>query len=536
MKVIELLNRPKQAIIQAYETADFQKDYFQYERTDLGERQRLQQIDDTSFNREALQKVIAQFMKQYRTSERIEHHLEQITHPEAVFVVGGQQAGLLTGPLYSVHKAISVILYAKEQTERYDRPFIPLFWVAGEDHDIDEINHMYVEKNGQLHKAVYSERSPLKKMATHTEFDRETMHRYVDQMIRTFRETTYTKEILRQLHEAVDATDNYTSFFVYLMNEFFNEAGLLYIDAAYEPFKQIQVDALIRLVEQNEAIAEAVVKKERQYAEVMGQTPLQATLDNAHLFYVHDTGRLLLKREGEQFIYEPLQLRWSKEEIIEEITRHPERFSNDVVTRPIMQQMMLPTFAFLAGPGELAYWATLKEAFQAVDVAMPLLIPRHSITLVPRDVQYALQQLDIPVEKSLDQRYDLLMERHMEKAKDEQFLAALHEAKNNLEQALQQLQQTAPTPSVQRVLQKNKQYHEKQFDYVEQFYDREIALQEETMIRRLRTVERQLLPEGAPQERMYTPYYYVNEYGLDLIEKLLKNDYSWNDCHKIVIL
>lgn len=536
MKVIELMNRPKQAVIQAYETADFQRDYFQYERTEQGERQRLIDLDHTSFERETLRQVMTQFMKNYHTSDQIEQHLEQISDPQSVFVVGGQQAGLLTGPLYSVHKAISVILYAREQSARHKRPFIPLFWVAGEDHDIDEINHVYVEKNDRLQKVVYPERSPLKKMASDTTFNRDTMHRYVDDMIRTYRETEHTNHILQQLHEAVDATDNYTSFFVYLMNDFFAEAGLLYIDAAYEPFKKMQVDALTQMVERNEAVAEAVVTKERQYAEVMGHMPLQATLDNAHLFYVHETGRLLLQREGENFIYEPLQLRWTEEELIAEIKQYPERFSNDVVTRPMMQQMMLPTFAFIAGPGELAYWATLKDAFRAVDVTMPLLIPRHSITLVPRDVQYALQQVNIPFEKALDQNYEALVAQHIGEMKDEVFLDALREAEQNLHRALNQLQQMAPTSGMKRILEKNTHYHEKQFRYVEQFYNREITMQEETSVRRLRTIERQLLPEGVPQERMFTPYRYVNEYGLDLISQLLKNEYNWNDCHKMIIL
>ncbi|WP_329812592.1 bacillithiol biosynthesis protein BshC, partial [Streptomyces sp. GSL17-113] len=91
---------------------------------------------------------------------------------DAVVVIGGQQAGLLTGPLYTIHKVISIIKLAKEQERKLNHPVIPVFWIAGEDHDYQEINHVFVEQNGKLEKTGYPERLTDKRMASEFVFNK----------------------------------------------------------------------------------------------------------------------------------------------------------------------------------------------------------------------------------------------------------------------------------------------------------------------------------------------------------------------------
>ena len=93
-------------------------------------------------------------MRKFGLSEKSNQHLEEL-QDNGVVVIGGQQAGILTGPMYSIHKAISVITLAKQQREKLGVPVIPVFWIAGEDHDIDEINHVYIERSRKLQKFVY---------------------------------------------------------------------------------------------------------------------------------------------------------------------------------------------------------------------------------------------------------------------------------------------------------------------------------------------------------------------------------------------
>lgn len=131
-------------------------------------------------------------MDQFGISEKSRKHIEELKD-NGVVVIGGQQAGILTGPMYSIHKAISVIVLAKRQREIQGIPIIPVFWIAGEDHDIDEINHVYIEKSRKLQKLVFPERSKLKKIASETTFTKETMLAYLEEIFKSLPETSHTK-------------------------------------------------------------------------------------------------------------------------------------------------------------------------------------------------------------------------------------------------------------------------------------------------------------------------------------------------------
>ena len=125
-------------------------------------------------------------------------HIEELAE-NAVAVIGGQQAGILTGPLYSVHKAISVILLAKKQREKLGVPVVPVFWVAGEDHDLNEINHVYTEMEGRATKHQYRENFVLKLMASDAKYDKQVMASLVKDIFGKFGETAYTKDLLDEV-------------------------------------------------------------------------------------------------------------------------------------------------------------------------------------------------------------------------------------------------------------------------------------------------------------------------------------------------
>ena len=128
------------------------------------------------------------FMEPFGISPVAHKHLDELGE-DAVTVIGGQQAGILTGPLYSVHKAISVILLAKKKRQALGVPVVPVFWVAGEDHDINEINHVYTNSAGRITKEQIQDKFVLKLMASDATFDQVEMKKYVQTIFSNFGET-----------------------------------------------------------------------------------------------------------------------------------------------------------------------------------------------------------------------------------------------------------------------------------------------------------------------------------------------------------
>ena len=275
--------------------------FFQYRLNDEAFNQRFQYLQQQYYDREALVNVIRSYMEPIGISQSVDHHLLALQQGAPV-IVGGQQAGLLTGPLYAVHKAITVILLAKQQSEKLGTPVVPLFWIAGEDHDLDEINHIFTIQQAKVKKRGYSERSTLKTMASATQLDYQAVWVFIETVFKDYGETAYTALLLQDVRDVLEQSTTFTDFFAVCMNKLFQSHGLLMIDAADPLFRQYESHNFVRMIEQAEQIAEVVTAKEAQLAEAGYGTPIDAKENAANLFYVKNGERFLLERKQSYFV------------------------------------------------------------------------------------------------------------------------------------------------------------------------------------------------------------------------------------------
>lgn len=518
------------------ENADIHS-FFEYKYNEGAFDQRFAYLKNRTYRSIELAQVIRSYMGQYGISEKTAHHIDELEQG-AVVVVGGQQAGLLTGPLYSVHKAITVILLAEQQRKILNAPVVPMFWIAGEDHDIEEINHTYTMANGEVKKRGYSERSKLKKMASTTELNKEALQQFILNVFKDFGETEHTADLLNNVLNHAENSETFTDFFTLLMNDLFKKHGLLMLDATYGPFRQYEKNYFVQLIEKNESIATGVVAQERKLAEKGYAMPIEATDQNANLFYIKEGERFLLERSGGQFKNGSAHANFSKEELVAIANESPESLSNNVVTRPLMQEMALPVLAFVGGPGELAYWATLKPAFDTLQLQMPIFAPRLSITLVTRQVDALLEQKELSVTDVLTGKVDEHLAQFVESVKDEQVTRAIEQMQKQMEEQYEQLTSYLQHGNyhVEELLEKNKNYHERQFQYLRSKLEQQNIEKHEVAIRQYKTIQSLLYPNDSYQERLYNPYLFLNTYGEKLIDDLLELPMSISMKHQLITL
>lgn len=257
------------------------------------------------------------------------------------------------------------------------------------------------------------------------------MTQLINTIIRDIGETEYTETLIKQLVDALNNSETFTDFFACLMNQLFKEEGLLLIDAANFQFRQFEHKYFAQIIQSNEEIARVVTEKEQELECAGYGKPILATYEAANLFYVEDGERHLLERKNDLFVNLAANLKFTQEELLEVAHNHPERLSNNVVTRPLMQEMTLPVLAFVGGPGELAYWATLKNAFSVLDLQMPIFAPRLHITIVTRHVEQLLREHQLTVTDVWEGKALHLKERFIADVQDS-------EAKRQI-QAMQQL-------------------------------------------------------------------------------------------------
>lgn len=511
--------------------------FFEYEYNDQAFEKRAEHLARNSRDQKELTTIIRQFMEPLGLSKKTNEHLEQLEQG-AMVIVGGQQAGILTGPLYSVHKAISVIALAKEQSTKLQQPVIPVFWIAGEDHDLEEINHTYTVHGELLKKRAYGERSRRKTMASATALNKESMTQLINTIIRDIGETEYTETLIKQLIDALNNSETFTDFFACLMNQLFKEEGLILIDAANFQFRQFEHKYFAQIIQSNEEIARVVTEKEQELERAGYGKPILATYEAANLFYVEDGERHLLERKNDLFVNLAANLKFTQEELLEVAHNHPERLSNNVVTRPLMQEMTLPVLAFVGGPGELAYWATLKNAFSVLDLQMPIFAPRLHITIVTRHVEQLLREHQLTVTDVWEGKALHLKERFIADVQDSEAKRQIQAMQQLLVEKYEELASYLEKQHLQldKILEKNQENHAKQFDYLQQKIEQTVLGKHETTIRKFMTLQNELYPNDGFQERSFNPYQYFNEFGPMLITEMLKQNYSIGKHHYLLYL
>lgn len=538
MELESLALQEKNKVMQSYTNdKEFLHTFFDYENAESSYLDRLKELAGRTFNRRQLADTIRSFMEPFGISAKANTHIEELAE-NAVAVVGGQQAGILTGPLYSVHKAISVILLAKRQREKLGVPVVPVFWVAGEDHDLNEINHVFTEMEGRATKHQYRGNFVLKLMASDAEFDKQVMASLVKDIFGKFGETANTKDLLDEVLGAVEQENSFTQFFVRLMNGLFKEEGLLFIDSASKQLRELEKSCFVNLIEESEQIAEVILNKEELFAEKGFGFPIGAERDAANLFYIHDTGRVLLSRKDGFFVNDSSGLQFTKDEMLRIAQEEPWLLSNNVATRPLMQDMVFPVLAFVGGPGEIAYWAVLKEAFHHLGMKMPIIVPRMSMTLVTPQVKHALDEKNFTIDDVMSGAVSTAREQFVSGLQDERFDSVVDETEKILGQQYEKIAEFAEQqgPMMQELLEKNLRFHTKQLDYLKGKAEEAVLLKHDAELRTFGILEGELFPEGVLQERLYTPYTYLNSYGSTLIRDLLELPFEMDGTHKIIFL
>ncbi len=511
--------------------------FFHYPNNTNSFSQRLKDLENHPIRREQLVAIIREFMSPLEISEKAEKHLRELEN-NAVVVIGGQQSGLLTGPLYSVHKAITVILLANQQRENLGVPVVPVFWIAGEDHDIDEINHTFTAVNGRLEKHIYGERSKKKTMASTTTLDVEITRSLINETFKQYGETAFTESLLTNIDAILRKSTTYTDFFVQLMNWLFKEEGLLFIDAAHPKLREYESPYFEKLIQHAKTLANVVTIREADLNELGYGTPIGATKNAANLFYVRDGERFLLERHEGKFINHMANVQFTEIEMLELAKKNPNSLSNNVVTRPLMQDMVFPVLAFVGGPGELAYWSTLKDAFETLNMKVPVFVPRMNMTIIDRQVQPLLKELQISARDAIAGKTSSLKSSFEEDVYDVDAKEYIENTKQLLQSQYDKLQEHLSNTHVhiEKLVEKNLSIHRTQLDFIMRKIEQEILMKHDVQLRKYRTIEDRILPGGTLQERIFNPFQFMNEYGEELVKDLMVLPFSINGKHNVIYL
>ncbi|EQB97170.1 hypothetical protein GA8_02670 [Geobacillus sp. A8] len=501
---------------------------------------RLAYLQGRTYDREGLADYLRAYHRRFSASVATMANIEKLRNERSVVIVGGQQAGLLTGPLYTIYKIITIIQLAKEQERKLGVPVVPLFWIAGEDHDIAEIDHVYVVEEGEVKKAAYPHKTNEKRMAADVLLDRMAAKEWIERVVKTYGETDVTNELLFFLSSCLDEARTFVDFFAAIVLRLFADHGLVVLNAGDAAVRPLERRFFAALIERHRDVT-AVVLAQQEALRALGYAPLiEIGRDAANLFYYDGRERSLLQYDEERGLFHNKAgtLVWTREELLELAETNPARFSNNVVTRPLMQEHLLPTLAFVAGPGEIAYWAELKEAFPLFDLEMPPVVPRLQATIVSRSLQTDLSDIGLEVADVLTGRLDEAKREWREATAQAPLASAFAKAKADIDAAHRPLRElgVAIDRGLEGLVAKNAAILQAQIEFLQHALERALLRKHETEWRKFWRIETSLRPNGALQERVWNVFYYINRYGFDFVEKLLAIRSPGNGMHKIVYM
>ncbi|WP_242085353.1 bacillithiol biosynthesis cysteine-adding enzyme BshC [Aestuariivivens sediminis] len=367
-------------------------------------KKQIREKSRSSFVSKSQRKVLVSVLnKQYQNSITSEKTLSNITSLGALntyTITTGHQLNLFTGPLYFLYKIISTINLSEVLKQHYPNyNFVPVYWMATEDHDFEEIN--YFNFRGKKFQWNRDSSGAVGNLSTNG----------LDEVF-----NLYSKEIglgknadaIRNLFEsAYLKNDNLTDATRYLANELFKDYGLVIIDASHKDLKALFVPFIEQeLVKQSSF--KVVSKTNERISELQEDYDIQVNPRDINLFYLKDNLRERIVVEDHTFKVLNTEMTFSQLEMLNEVSEHPERFSPNVIMRPLYQEVILPNLCYIGGGGELAYWLQLKDYFDKSDVVYPLLLLRNSVLIQSKNQFKKLQKLKLSTRDIFLRRSDFI--------------------------------------------------------------------------------------------------------------------------------
>lgn len=331
--------------------------------------------------------------KQYANTELSKNtkaNLTLLKETNTFTVTTGHQLNLFTGPLYFLYKIISTINLAADLKKKYPKNnVVPIYWMATEDHDFEEINYF----NFKGKKIRWNRKSSGAVGNLKTKGLEELFNIFAAEVGNSLN----AKKLKKLFEDAYLKNNTLTDATRFIANALFGEYGLVIIDADDRDLKQVLIPFIKKDIFNQEAFKQ-VNKSIEELQAISEDYKIQVNPREINYFYHHEGIRSRIIQKNDNYgVVDLKEKLWTQEDLAKEIEAFPERFSPNVIARPLYQEVILPNLCYIGGGGEIAYWLELKGMFEAMQVPFPMLLLRNSALVISAKQEQKLQKMQLNI-------------------------------------------------------------------------------------------------------------------------------------------
>lgn len=480
-------------------------------------------------DRKLLSDALVHINESFGLSERTIENARKLGDEDTLAVVTGQQIGFCTGPLFTVHKAISAVKLSQRLEASLGTSVVPVFWMATDDHDLSEVDRLAIPSpDGSVLRLVLPLRAPKGLPAGRIRLPEEA-----ESVLNGFLESLegpHREEVLDAVATAFRSSETLSDFFARLMGWLFSRHGLVLLDPSHSALRRAAVEPISRWVEGIGLIRDVLTETHEALRGCGYATTSKLDPGDLYLFRLMDGKRVGLRldcvgegRGCDRFSTRRGETRWSSEDLLREIRSDPDGFSPGFLLRPIVQEYLIPTVAVISGPGELGYVSLLKKIYGFFGLEMPIIAPRLSLTLIRRDLEELMQCHNLGFE-SMAGDFESELERMLNDVDGIDIGTRFGRLHEELERSMAEIRSSyhhfgdSFDGAMSRALRQIKAV----LGGLEREARRLRRRRMPQIVGQMRRLKAELWPNGRPQETVINPLYYISKTGPRLIDELLE--------------
>ncbi len=452
--------------------------------------------------------------------------LRRLSRPDTVAVVTGQQVGLFSGPAYTIYKALHAAKLAEWLSEN-GIPAVPVFWLATEDHDFAEVNHVFVYgPDHQVVKLEMRRSAGAQPVGTVTLADPP-----VRELRAAFHGLPFGEEVADVVEETYRGGSTMGASFGELLRRFLPRWDILQVDPMLPAFRALAAPAVRKAIESAHELTTDILERNRELAAAGYHAQVHVEEHTSLVFLLENGKRLALRRHGREYILNGRRF------TTEELAARAESLSPNALLRPVVQDSILPTAAVIGGPAEVAYFGQSEVIYRRILGRMPVAVPRSGFTIFDSHSRKLMDRYRLTLQDFFHGE-ESLRERISKSLVPPAISAALSDTGSAISGALEQLERELAgfDPTLSRALERSGRKIRYQMSKIERKTGREALRRDARAGREASSLYGLIYPERTLQERVYSILPFLARHGLDLTGSIY--DAIQLDCpdHRLMVV